>query len=54
MSSSLMPSKYQAEVERKLDAKMPKFHRNYWWNAAEQYEGPDEANAARIWPVARR
>ncbi len=27
--------KYQAEVERKLDAKMPKFHRNYWWNSAE-------------------
>src|ERR1022692_2261947 len=26
---------YQAEVERKLDAKMPKFHRNYWWNAGE-------------------
>src|SRR5450755_502663 len=26
---------YQAEVERKLDAKMPKFHRNYWWNAAD-------------------
>ncbi len=25
--------KYQAEVERKLDAKMPHFHRNYWWNA---------------------
>jgi transketolase len=25
---------YQSEVERKLDAKMPKFHRNYWWNAA--------------------
>ena len=25
---------YQAEVERKLEAKMPKFHRNYWWNAA--------------------
>jgi transketolase len=24
---------YQAEVERKLEAKMPKFHRNYWWNA---------------------
>jgi transketolase len=24
---------YQAEVERKLDAKMPKFARNYWWNA---------------------
>ena len=27
--------KYQVEVERKLDAKMPKFHRNYWWNAAD-------------------
>jgi transketolase len=26
---------YQADVERKLDAKMPKFHRNYWWNATE-------------------
>jgi len=26
---------YQAEVERKLDAKMPKFRRNYWWNAAD-------------------
>jgi transketolase len=26
---------YQAEVERKLDAKMPHFQRNYWWNAAE-------------------
>ena len=25
---------YQAEVDRKLDAKMPRFHRNYWWNAA--------------------
>jgi len=24
---------YQAEVERKLEQKMPKFHRNYWWNA---------------------
>jgi transketolase len=26
---------YQAEVDRRLDAKMPKFSRNYWWNAAE-------------------
>ena len=26
---------YQAEVDRKLDAKMPKFSRNYWWNAQE-------------------
>lgn len=24
---------YQKEVEKKLDAKMPKFSRNYWWNA---------------------
>jgi transketolase len=26
---------YQAEVDRKLNAKMPKFSRNYWWNAQE-------------------
>jgi len=26
---------YQAEVERKLDAKMPKFTRDYWWNTGE-------------------
>ena len=26
---------YQAEVDRKLEAKMPKFTRNYWWNAAD-------------------
>jgi len=26
---------YQAEVDRKLEAKMPRFSRNYWWNAAE-------------------
>ena len=25
--------RYQAVVERRLDAKMPLFHRNYWWNA---------------------
>ena len=24
---------YQQQVERKLEAKMPLFHRNYWWNA---------------------
>jgi transketolase len=28
-------SQYQAEVERRLEAKMPKFTRNYWWNAAD-------------------
>lgn len=28
--------KYQAEVDRKLDAKMPHFSRNYWWNAGEK------------------
>jgi len=27
--------RYQAEVECKLEAKMPKFTRNYWWNAGE-------------------
>jgi len=27
--------KYQAGVEQTLDAKTPKFHRNYWWNAAD-------------------
>ena len=26
---------YQAEVDRKLEAKMPKFTRNYWWNAGD-------------------
>jgi transketolase len=26
---------YQAEVDRKLDAKMPRFSRNYWWNTGE-------------------
>ena len=26
---------YQAEVDRKLEAKMPKFTRNYWWNSAD-------------------
>ena len=26
---------YQAEVERKLAAKMPTFGRDYWWNASE-------------------
>lgn len=26
---------YQADVDRQLEAKMPKFSRNYWWNAAE-------------------
>ena len=27
--------RYQAEVECKLEAKMPKFTRNYWWNAGD-------------------
>jgi transketolase len=26
---------YQAEVDRKLEAKMPKFTRDYWWNAGD-------------------
>ena len=28
-------NQYQAEVEHKLDAKMPKFTRDYWWNAGD-------------------
>jgi transketolase len=27
------PAEYQKEVEAKLDAKMPHFSRDYWWNA---------------------
>jgi transketolase len=27
--------KYQEEVDRKLETKMPKFSRNYWWNTSE-------------------
>ena len=27
--------RYQADVDRKLDAKMPKFSRDYWWNVGE-------------------
>lgn len=27
---------YQADVDRKLDADLPKFHQNYWWNAAPE------------------
>ena len=27
--------RYQAEVERRLDAKMPKFSRDYWWNVGD-------------------
>jgi transketolase len=28
-------NKYQQEVDCKLEQKMPKFHRNYWWNAED-------------------
>jgi len=27
--------KYQVKVDRKLNSKMPKFHRDYWWNKSE-------------------
>jgi transketolase len=27
--------KYQEDVDQKLEAKMPKFKKNYWWNSAE-------------------
>ena len=28
-------SQYQVEVDQKLDAKMPKFSRDYWWNVGD-------------------
>jgi len=28
-------ARYQADVDLRLEAKMPKFTRNYWWNAAD-------------------
>jgi len=28
--------RYQVQVNRKLDSKMPLFHRNYWWNADQK------------------
>ncbi|HEX6503089.1 MAG TPA: transketolase [Terriglobales bacterium] len=27
---------YQTDVDRKLDADLPKFHQNYWWNAGAE------------------
>jgi transketolase len=27
--------KYQEEIDRRLDAQMPKFSRNYWWNSSD-------------------
>jgi transketolase len=33
---------YQSEVDRKLDAKMPHFSRDYWWNAAENMKATME------------
>ncbi len=27
---------YQADVDKKLDAKLPRFSKNYWWNSAPQ------------------
>jgi len=33
---------YQSEVDRKLDAKLPHFSRNFWWNAAENMKAKME------------
>ena len=33
---------YQADVDRKLDAGLRKFHRNYWWNVGEQMKAQME------------
>ena len=35
-------NEYQKEVDRKLAAKMPKFTRDYWWNAGEQMKAKME------------
>jgi len=35
-------TQYQSEVDRKLDAKLPHFSRNYWWNAAENMKAKME------------
>ena len=43
--------RYQAEVERNLDAKMPKFSRDYWWNARRHHEGQDGAYSQGLRPV---
>ena len=45
---------YQREVDRKLDAKMPHFSRNYWWNAAEDMKDDDGADTQRLRPVPGR
>ncbi|HET6179300.1 MAG TPA: 1-deoxy-D-xylulose-5-phosphate synthase N-terminal domain-containing protein [Candidatus Sulfotelmatobacter sp.] len=41
---------YQAEVERKLENKMPKFSRHYWWNAKGHHESEDGAHAQGLRP----
>ena len=35
---------YQAEVDRKLEAKMPRFSRDYWWNAGNNMKVKMEPN----------
>jgi len=34
--------RYQAEAEKQLDAKMPKFTRDYWWNAGKNMQAKME------------
>ena len=43
---------YQAEVDKKLDAKMPKFSRNYWWNTGGHDEGNDAPDAHGLRRIA--
>jgi transketolase len=33
---------YQGDVDRKLDADLPKFHQNYWWNAGAEMKAKME------------
>ena len=28
-------AEYQKQVDKKLEAKVPKYQRSYWWNAAD-------------------
>ena len=45
--------RYQADVEKRLDAKMPRFSKNYWWNTGDDDEGRDEADTHGVWRESR-
>ncbi len=47
-------SRYQAAVEKTLDTKMPKFSRNYWWNAGEAMRAKMEPTRKGLRTIAGR